>query len=258
MTLLQAIILGLIQGITELLPISSSGHLVLTEAWMHLDVEKLKSFDVALHVGTLGALVLYFRKDILGMLLLKNKTLVLQLILAMIPAVIAGLLLNDWLDATFRSPSWVAFWMIFVGIFFLVAEKMPKVKKQETITFKNAALIGIGQMFALIPGVSRSGITIISGMFQGITREAAARFSFLLGSVAIAAAALFTVVKGEPGGGDAVMVSNGALAAGMLAAFVSSFAAISFLMPYLRKHSLAIFAYYRFALGVGLVLLTKL
>lgn len=255
MSILQALILGLVQGITELLPISSSGHLVLVESWMHLDVEKIKSFDVALHVGTLGALLLYFWKDFWQLALLKNKPLLLNLIVAMVPAVIAGLLLNDWLDATFRHPQWVAFWMALVAIIFLIAERIPRLKKEEKVSLKNASLIGLGQMCALIPGVSRSGITIVSGMFQGITREAAAKFSFLLGSVAIAAAATFTLVKGDFGS-SGVLVSNSALAVGMVAAFVSSLAAVSFLMKYLRNHSLALFAYYRFALAGVLVWLT--
>lgn len=253
MSILQAIILGFVQGITELLPISSSGHLVLVEAWMHFDVEAMKSFDIALHVATLGALVVYFWKDFLQLLLLKNKPLLLQLVIAMIPAVLAGLFLGDWLDAVFRKPEWVAFWMAFVAIFFLIAERIPKVKKQEKMTLKNAFLIGLGQMCALVPGVSRSGITIISGMFQGITREAAARFSFLLGSVAIFAAAVFTFVKGDFGT-NGIVISNSVLIAGMIAAFLSSLAAISFLMKYVRRHSLAIFAYYRFVLAAILLL----
>ena len=236
MTLLQAIILGIVQGITEFLPISSSGHLVLGETLFNLEVENLKDFDVAVHVATLLAILIYFRKDII-----KTKYWP-YLILATIPAVIIGFTLEDQIDAIFRSALSVGIVMMIVGALFQIPEPKSKNKK---LTWKNTLLIGIAQSIALIPGVSRSGSTILTGTLLGLKREEAARFSFMLGSIAIAGAGLLTALDLTE-----LTIPASTLAAGFIASFLAGLAAVSWLMAYLKKHSLRVFGIYLLAVGV--------
>jgi undecaprenyl-diphosphatase len=253
----EAIFLGILQGVTEFLPISSSGHLVLGEGLLGLEVESLKSFDVMVHLGSLLAIFFYFRKDILGLikgffkLLGGNKSdpyskLVLFIIVGTIPAVVAGLTLEDFIDANFRNSLAVAVCMIIVGIVFLFAEKMAKQNKK--ISWKSGIIIGIVQAFALIPGVSRSGSTIVAGLFTGLKREQAARFSFLLGIPAIAGAGLLTMIGEVKNGG--FVLDFWPVTIAFLASFISGLISITFLMKFLKKHSINIFAYYLIAVGL--------
>lgn len=245
MTLLQALILGIVQGITEFLPISSSGHLVLGEALLGLKVEELKAFDVTVHVGTLLAILIYFRKD-----LLKTKYWP-YLIVGTLPAVIIGLTLEDQIDALFRSATAVGVVMIIIGAIFLIPEKYGK--SSGKLTYKNVILIGLAQALALIPGVSRSGSTIFTGKMLGLDREEAARFSFLLGSIAIAGAGLLTALDFK----DAI-VDWPTMLTGFAAAFLSGLAAIAWLMKYLRQHSLKVFGIYLLLLGAGSVIINSI
>ncbi|MFA5793077.1 MAG: undecaprenyl-diphosphate phosphatase [Candidatus Gracilibacteria bacterium] len=244
MTFFYAILLGLLQGITEFLPISSSGHLVILESFMHLDVESLKDFDVMLHLGTLIAILIFFWKDIWQ---IKRWPI---LILASVPAIIIGLLFEDQIDAIFRNQISVAIIMIIVGALFLIPQKNTK----NQINYLRGFLIGCAQAVAIIPGVSRSGSTIFTGTMLGITREESARFSFLLGSIAIAGAGFLTAVDLD----TAQLLPTPILLAGFLASFLSSIFAVSFLMNFLKKHSLKAFGIYRiifglFVLGLSLV-----
>ena len=276
MDIISALILGLVQGITEFLPISSSGHLVIAESWFKLNVESLKSFDIAVHFGTLLAILMYFRKDYVFLLrslahLVERKFHLLRgareigekielivgvkmcgyLALGTVPAVLVGAFFGDFLDLYFRNPFWVAVMMIAVGVFFFIAEYVAVRAKTADFNLKNTALIGIAQACALVPGVSRSGATISSGLALGLKREAAARFSFLLGSVAIAAAsllALYKVVKG-----DVILPSSDLLGAGILASFIAGYAAIAFLMRFLKHHTLHIFGVYRVVVGFAIL-----
>ncbi len=242
MTIIESIILGVVQGITEFLPISSSGHLVLSESLLGLEVEALKSFDVALHVGSLLAILFYFRKTIAEILLKDHKYIGLLLV-GTIPAVIAGFTLEDKIDALFRSITAVGVVMIITAIYFLIAEKFAP--KKGKLTIKNAVLIGIAQMFALIPGVSRSGSTIATGVLTGLERTKAAEFSFLLGSIAITGAGLLTALKVEAGTLDLTTMSLG-----FFASMIASYFAIKFLMNFFKKNTLRPFAYYLFVIGV--------
>jgi|WetSurMetagenome_2_1015567.scaffolds.fasta_scaffold86572_2 undecaprenyl-diphosphatase len=279
MSIFDALFLGLLQGITEFLPISSSGHLVLVESWLKLDVETMKSFDIAVHFGTLLAILIYFRKDFLFLIksvihrfwpsffatrgalgeadkiaMKSGSKTAGYIVLATVPAVLVGLFFGDYLDANFRNAFSVAIAMILMGVIFFAAEfAAARIAKTE-YTLKNTVLIGIAQACALIPGVSRSGATIAAGLAQGITREAAARFSFLLGSVAIAAAsvlALYHALKGET-----PLPSFDLMTAGIVTSFISGYAAIAFLMRFLKKHTLHVFGVYRVVLGF--VILTLL
>jgi len=238
MTLPQAIILGILQGITEFLPISSSGHLILGETLFHLDVSQLKDFDVAVHVATLLAILVYFWRD-----LLKTKYWK-WLILGTIPAVIIGFTLEDQIDALFRSALSVGIVMMLMGAIFTIPESKVKISKTQKFNWQKVLAIGIAQSIALIPGVSRAGSTIFAGTALGLKREEAARFSFMLGSIAIAGAGLLTAIDITE-----TTVLHVPLAAGFIAAFISGLAAVWWLMRFLKKHSLRVFGIYLLLIG---------
>jgi undecaprenyl-diphosphatase len=245
MTLIQAIILGIVQGITEFLPISSSGHLVLGETLFNLHVADLKDFDVVVHVGSLLAILIYFWRD-----LLKTKYWG-WLILGTVPAVIVGFTLEDQIDAIFRSALSVGVVMLIMGAIFCIPERLGKSKGK--LTWLNVILIGFAQALALIPGISRSGSTIFTGKMLGLKREEAARFSFMLGSIAIAGAGLLTAL-------DLTQFSIGAgtLAAGFIASFAAGLASVTWLMRFLKKHSLRTFGVYLLAVGAITIISTNL
>jgi undecaprenyl-diphosphatase len=264
MSIFEALLLGLLQGLTEFLPISSSGHLVLAESFFKLDVEALKSFDIAVHFGTLIAILIYFRKDFIKLFhgfvwkVFKKRVmneedadtwgkLFQYIVAATVPAVIIGAFFGDFLDEYFRNPLSIAFCMIAVGIYFFIAEYVAVRKPKTAFSLLNTMLIGVAQACALIPGISRSGATISTGLITGIRREEAARFSFLLGSVAITAAfalSVFKLVKG-----DFTIVNYDVITVGILSSFASGYIAIAFLMRFLKKHTLHIFGLYRVILG---------
>ncbi len=256
MNVFEAIILGLIQGLTEFIPVSSSGHLLLGHEILG-NTESTLGFDVALHVGTLLALIIFFSRDIVVLLknVLKQNSegrLARLLLYATVPAMIAGLLLSDYIDEQLRSPIVVAIMLAVVGIIMIFADKMVQ-RAQKEVSLKNGLLIGLAQTAALIPGVSRSGATITTGILLGLERKQAARFSFLLAMPIVAGSALGLVVKGESLGST----GNGALAFGMIAAFASGLFAIRFMLRSIAKLGLKPFAYYRIALAV-VVLLTQI
>ncbi|QQR54679.1 undecaprenyl-diphosphate phosphatase [Candidatus Peregrinibacteria bacterium] len=238
MSLFDACLLGLLQGITEFLPISSSGHLVVAETLLGLHVDGLKDFDVALHVGTLLAILVYFRKDLL------NFKWWPWLILGSVPAALIGFTLEDQIDALFRSASSVAILMILVGLLFFI----PQRREDRPLTWWRALLMGCGQAIAIIPGVSRSGATIFTGMQLGLKREDAARFSFLLGSIAIAGAGLLKALDTAQ-----LSIAPPILLAALLSAFFSSLLVASWLMKFLKKHSFRAFGIYRIIFGITLL-----
>ncbi len=235
MNILQAIILGIVQGITEFLPISSSGHLIIAETLLKLDTSTLKDFDIALHVGTLLAILIYFRRDLL------NTKWWPLLILGSVPAALVGFFLEDQIDALFRNGTSVTFIMIGVGLLFFI----PQRKNNKPLTPLRALFIGCAQALAIIPGVSRSGSTLFTAMQLGMNREEAARFSFLLGAIAIAGAGLLKTLDVE-----ALTVEVPVLAAGFLSAFISGLLVVHFLLRFLKKHGLQVFGAYRVLAGL--------
>jgi len=249
--MLEAIILGIVQGITEFLPVSSTAHLILFPWFFHwgglLDT---LTFDVALHAGTLVALLLCFWKDWLD-LIMKKRGLFGLLVLATIPAAIAGALLNDIVENTLRSPYIICASLVVVGLVMYAAEKMYKHKTMEEVTLFDALFVGFAQAIALIPGVSRSGITISAGLFRGLDRESSARFSFLLATPIIAGA---VVLHGRKILGDTVQHDMQLFMAGFLASAVTGFFAIRFLLGFLRNHTVNVFVYYRFALAAVIMI----
>lgn len=264
MTYLYAIIYGLVQGLTEFLPVSSSGHLVLLHQYLKIPVSSDLSFDVALHSATMIAVIWYFRIDILELIKswfksFKNlkdgiKDLSWLILFATIPAALAGYFLDSAAEAAFRSPLLVALMMVLVGILFLVAERFShKSDDLDQLDWKKALLIGCSQAVALIPGTSRSGITTITGMGLNLKRQAAIRFSFLVSIPVIAGATVKELPHLLKGG--LVPGELGVLVVAFVVALFSGVFAIKFLLKYTRNNSLKAFAYYRFAFVLVIVLL---
>jgi undecaprenyl-diphosphatase len=270
-TLLQAIILGIVQGLTEFLPISSSGHLILVPWLFHWEYllenpDFNKTFDVALHFGTFVALVIYFWRDIGVLLAAWVRTfstrrldepegrLAWLIILTMIPAAIVGVALEDVIINVLGAPWLIAVMLIVFGAVMWVVDRWSrKVGEVEDLRWRGALAIGLSQALALSPGVSRSGITMVTGLLVGLKREAAARFSFLMGIPIFGGAALYSGIgvaqEGLPPGMAAPFI------VGMVSAALSGFAAIWFLLAYLRRHDFIPFAIYRFVVGGGALLL---
>jgi len=256
----QALLLGILQGLTEFLPISSSAHLILFPwffQWNHPLLDSLP-FDVALHAGTLLAVLWYFWRDWLGLIggffriLAKRSArdfqerLILYITLATIPAGIVGFLLEKTIESTFRNPVLITLPLIFVSFLMVYAERKARLSHPlEGVTLKDAMVIGIAQAVALLPGVSRSGITITAGLLQGYRREAATRFSFLLSTPAIGGATLLQVRHLRSAGPDDWLL----IAIGFVSSAVVGYLAIAFLMRYLRVHTLNLFVGYRLILA---------
>lgn len=246
----EAIILGIVQGLTEFLPVSSTAHLILFPwffKWSGL-VDTL-TFDIALHAGTLSALVIYFWRDWIDLITKKRRLLGL-IVLASIPAGIVGILFNDAVEKHLRSPLIICMSLIAIGFFMLLSEKANKNKNIGMIGIFDAVVIGFSQAVALIPGVSRSGITISAGLFRGLQRDESARFSFLLSTPVIAGATLLHAKKILLGNSDHNLYL---FAAGFFASAITGLAAIKFLLRFFRKHPVNIFAYYRFVLAIVII-----
>ena len=267
MSILEAIILGIVQGATEFLPVSSSGHLVLVPAILGLPQPSLNIIAVA-HLGTLIAVLIYFHKDIWAIIeaviagLTKrnpmqdpNSRLGWYLVVGSIPAGTMGLLFTDFFDQVFNTPTIAAFFLLVTALLLVWGERMYTGKKDlDQMIWIDAVAIGLIQMMALFPGLSRSGSTITGGLWRGLERETAARYSFLLGIPAISAAGLISIFDMQLSG---VLFSEWQiLLAAFLTAAVVGYACIYFLLAWLRSHSLYIFAAYCAILGGGYLLWT--
>jgi len=265
MSIVQAVILGVVQGITEFLPISSSGHLILMQNLFGLKKASL-AFDVVLHLGTLTALLLFFWRDWLKLVKaflsslknwdLKNdmdQRLIWFLIVATIPGALFGLLLEKEVETTFRNSFLVALMLAGLGLLLLIAERAAhKRRVLNSLNLADSIAIGLSQALALIPGVSRAGITITTGLFRGLNRDAAVRFSFLLSAPIIAGAGFSQIPKilreGNTSGEHLIF------AVGFLVSAISGYLAIRYLLKYIQKHNLDVFAYYRFLLAAAVII----
>jgi undecaprenyl-diphosphatase len=257
MTSFEAVIYGLVQGLGEFLPISSSAHLVLVP-WFFGWTDPGLTFDIALHVGTLIAVVAYFWKD-WWRLIIKGFSerastegrMFWYLIIATIPGAIGGFLLEKKAETIFREPLLIAFMLIVMGIVLYTADHYGKKKKEmNSITLPTSLEIGISQILAVIPGVSRSGITMTTGLVTGLTREGAARFSFLLSTPIILGAALVKIphLISDPS------IITGGFVIGMIVSCVTGFISIGLLLRYIQTRSFLPFVIYRFALGIIIML----
>jgi undecaprenyl-diphosphatase len=266
--ILQALIMGIVQGLTEFLPVSSSGHHILVPYLFGWDDPFITSlaFSVMLHLGTLVALLGYFRADWLrlipaGLAAMRDRSfdgdtdrkLAWLLVAATIPAAIVGYLFSDVFESGIREPALVAGTLVIGGVILFLADAIgAESRRVDDVTFPIATGIGVAQALALIPGISRSGISISAGRLAGLDRPAAARFAFLMATPITAGAIVFEARKlltGESG----VQVETGALVVGLVASLVSGVAAIHFMLRYLRTRSLRVFVWYRFALAAVVV-----
>ena len=257
MTFFDSIILGAVQGLTEFLPISSSGHLILVGEFLGRSLRDGLFFDVMLHLATLLAVVIYFWKDIWQMKLSfwrwlfkretmprDDKVLVWAMILGTIPAVIFGLFAENYIETVFRSTTVVAVGLIAGSILFAVAERVAK--QTGELTIKKGFILGFFQSLALVPGMSRSGSTIAGGLILGLSREMAAKFSFFLAIPIIAGAGLVKLLEQS----TQPISDVGPVIVGSLTAFIVGMAAIHYLLRYLKNNSLYVFIWYRLALAL--------
>jgi undecaprenyl-diphosphatase len=271
LSILQAIVLGITQGVTEFAPISSSGHLILVPwlfGWSILnDPNFNKTFDVALHVGTLLGALVYFRRDVARYLAAwirsirtrsiasSDERLAWALVIGTIPGALAGALLEDVIQEKLGQPVIIAVMLAVFGLVLVVVDRIARVRRGvEDLTVRDGLVLGVAQAIALQPGVSRSGVTITAGRAMGLDRAGAARFSFLLSMPIIAGAGVFKGLDLVKAGMPAGMA--GPFLWGTLSSAVSGFLVIAFLLSYLRKHDFAVFLWYRLAVAalvIGLV-----
>lgn len=263
MSIFQAIILGAVQGVTEFLPVSSTAHLILLP-WALGWPDPGLSFDVALHLGTLVALLIYFRAEWLalagsaiGILQGRTKTadarMVMMIIAATIPGGIAGALFEHKVEDALRAPHVIAIMLIGLALVLVSAELVGLRKKNlDEISWPDAWTVGIAQAFAIIPGVSRSGITITAGLFRGFKRETAAKFSFFLSTPIIAGAVAKKTLDIVKSGAGLEQLTP--FMAGIVVSGIVGYISIAFMMRYLQTHTTFLFVYYRIALGVVVLL----
>ena len=261
-TLLQAAILGVVQGLTEFLPVSSSAHLILARLFFGFDADKFGlAFDVACHVGTLIAVLIYFRTELARLvsalprlfdLTDPEARLIWLLAIGTLPAVVVGLLFKHQIEDELRTPAIAASMLAAGGLLFFVAEAAgSKTRSESSLTFVEAALIGCAQALALVPGVSRSGATITAALFIGLRRAEAARFIFLLAIPAILGAAASEAPKLLKAGlGDTAPL----FLVGVVTSAIVGYAAVKFFIRYLGNHSLAVFAWYRLAIAAAVAI----
>lgn len=263
----KAILLGIVEGITEWLPISSTGHLILADEFIRLNASEdfMTMFNVVIQLGAIMAVVvLYFHKlnpFSPKKTAIENKqtwSLWFKVIVAILPSIIIGLPLDNWLDAHFYNFITVAVMLIVYGIAFILVEKRNKTKTPvvtdlNQITYKFALLVGMFQVLALIPGTSRSGATILGGIIIGASRFVSAEFSFFLGIPTMFGASFLKIVKFLAAGNTFDAAGMGILLTGTLVSFIVSILAIKFLMNYIKKNDFTVFGWYRIVLGIILI-----
>ncbi len=262
--LLKALLYGIVEGITEWLPVSSTGHLILLGEICPLDVSEafFEMFDVVIQLGAILAVVVLFWGKLNPFSPAKSHVekkgtwrLWLHVCIAVVPSAVIGLLLDDWLDQHLYNYVTVAVALVVYGVLFILIEKLKPASKAtvssvESIDYKLAFLIGAFQMLALIPGTSRSGSTILGAMLLGCSRGAAAEFSFFMAIPTMLGASALKVVKIAANGVALTATEWGVLAVGCVSAFAVSLCTIKFLMDFVKKHSFASFGVYRIALGI--------
>lgn len=258
MNLIFTIILGVVQGLTEFLPVSSSGHLILFRSFLNFEGSYGLAVDAVLQLATTFAILIYFHKDIIQ--IIKNVfgkkentaggITLLKIIVASVPVVIVGLLLEGYMETIFRNPLLVAGTLIVGSLIMLFAEKVYK--NTQKLNLKNSLIVGLFQVLALVPGMSRSGMTISGGLFSGLNREVATRFSFIVALPVLLGSGLKKLIDLQEVG----YITNHSLElfAGATVSFVVGLLAIHFLIQFLKKYKMNIFAYYRIALAVIIII----
>jgi len=267
MMYINSLILGIVQGLTEFLPVSSSGHLVILHNILNFDIKQNLFFDVALHLGTALAIFVFFYKDwfryikaFFRMIARSTKSedrtdldMIFKIIVATIPAVILGLIFSDLIENKLHDPGVVVIALGIIALtFFWIEKKAKQDKLFSEITFGQSFLVGLAQAVALIPGVSRSGITIVTGMYFRLARAEAAKFSFLLSFPVILGAGFLKIMKFDFLQMESTLLLSFAI--GFLGSFVIGLFAIKYFIKFSEKYSLRPFAYYRIGLAIVVVL----
>lgn len=263
---LKALLLGIVEGITEWLPVSSTGHMILVDEFLQMNVsaEFLKMFLVVIQLGAIMAVVVLYWGRLIpfakvnGKVKLESETISmwLKIVVSCIPAAIVGLLFDEKIDALFYNWQTVSIMLILFGIFFIIVEKYNKKKSPvinsiAALTYKEAILIGLFQLIAaVLPGTSRSGATILGALLIGVSRTVAAEYTFFLAIPVMFGASALKLVKF---GFDYTANEVAILAVGMISAFVVSVLAIKFLMGYIKKHDFTVFGWYRIVLGAAVI-----
>jgi undecaprenyl-diphosphatase len=267
MPLLHVIVLAVVQGLTEFLPISSTAHLYLTSWLLGWQAEAL-DFDIALHIGTLLAILLYFLRDWLQILaqglgmrygrdeeLKHNRMMLWLLVIGTIPVGVLGFVFNKQAETTWRNPYVMGVMLVAVGVLMWLAERAGRMRRDlSSVNLPDSVVIGVAQALAIVPGTSRSGITISAGLFRDFDRQSAARFSFLLSTPAIAAAAGKALYDMHKHGGLGAIL-NAPFFVGVAVSAIAGCAVIAWFLHYLRRSSLLPFVYYRIIFGIIVIAL---
>jgi len=258
MSIFQAIILAIVEGFTEFLPVSSTGHMIITSSIMGIHkAEFTKLFEVAIQLGAIVAVVVLYWKKFFDF---KSFDFYIKLFIAVIPALLLGFLLGDYIDEMLESPKTVAIALIFGGIIFLFIDKVfttGVINKEERIKNNSAFMVGIWQCLALIPGTSRSAATIIGGLQQGFTRKLAAEFSFFLAVPTMCAATGYKLLKAIKNSPEMLQDKHNliALGVGNLVAFLVAIAAIKFFISFVQRFGFKYFGWYRIVAGTIILVL---
>lgn len=271
--ILKAVLFGIVEGITEWLPISSTGHMILVDQFVHLNVSAdfYKMFEVVIQLGAIMAVVVLFWNKLWPFHMKNEKpawkdgalSMWLKIIVAVIPAAIIGVLFDDKIDELFYHPVPVAIALIVVGVLFIVVEtimkgKKPSIRNIGQITYKAAVIIGLFQVLAAVfPGTSRSGATIIGALLIGVSRATAAEFTFFLAVPVMFGASFLKVIKYIAAGVAMTGSELVILVIGTLVAFIVSVFVIKFLMSYIKKHDFKVFGWYRIVLGILVLLILR-
>lgn len=258
MTYLEAVIIAIIEGITEFLPISSTGHMIIASSFMGIAKDDFtKLFEVAIQLGAICSVVILFRGKFFP---LNRWKFYLKLIIAVLPALILGALFSDTIDALLESPMVVSITMVLGGVALIFIDshfKNPTISVDEEVSNKKAFVIGFWQCVAMIPGVSRSAASIIGGMQQGLTRKLSAEFSFFLAVPTMAAATGYKLLKAYTETPDLIFTRNNMILLGLgnVVAFLVALLAIKFFITYLQKYGFKLFGWYRVIVGLILIIL---
>ncbi len=269
MNLIEAIIIAIVEGITEYLPVSSTGHMIIASSFMGIEKEEFtKLFEVAIQLGAILAVVVLYWKKFIDPIKTGKLKFYFKLLVGVIPALLLGFLFSDKIDELLESPTTVAVSLLVGGLILLFIDKAfknPKIHSEKEITYGKSFLTGLWQCIAMIPGVSRSAASIIGGMQQGLSRSAAAEFSFFLAVPTMAAATLYSLflkkwdIAGvEHKGFELITQSSDnmiAFAVGNIVAFIVAILAIKFFINYLKKYGFKIFGWYRIIVGIILLVL---
>lgn len=258
MDIFQSIIIAIVEGLTEFIPVSSTGHMIIASKLMNIpDSEFTKMFTVAIQLGAILAVVVLYWKKFFDF---KNLQFYLKLIAGVIPALVLGFLFSDKIDELLESTTTVAIALLAGGVILLFIDKLfknPAIHSEKEVSFINAIVIGVWQCLAMIPGVSRSAASIIGGMQQKLTRSAAAEFSFFLAVPTMAAATGYKLLKHYTDAGGFTGEEIKLLAVGNIVAFVVAMLAIKFFIGFLKKYGFRVWGIYRIIVGILLLILIK-